>query len=134
MEVVRIKKILAQNLLIFIGLHFVNRSSWSATKLATLLKMAILDKIGVYPNLWGAISSVIMIQSSIALPPEGFFSSKVSIYLITLWRHQNFLTNSDQFVRRFLDQFYAFANSFFVPKGPRVQYYVSKVQVGILKS
>ena len=37
MEVVRIKKILAQNLLIYIGLHCVRRSSWTVTTLATLL-------------------------------------------------------------------------------------------------
>ena len=35
-EVVCIKKILARNLLTFIGLHCVNRSSWSATTSATL--------------------------------------------------------------------------------------------------
>ena len=38
MEVVRIKKILAQNLLIFIGLHCVRRSSWTVTTLATLME------------------------------------------------------------------------------------------------
>ena len=36
MEVVRIKKILARNLLIYIGLHCVRRSSWTVTTLATL--------------------------------------------------------------------------------------------------
>ena len=38
MEVVRIKKILARNLLIFIGLHCVRRSSWTVTTLATLVR------------------------------------------------------------------------------------------------
>ena len=33
------QKILAQNLLIFIGLHCVNRLSWSATTLATLINV-----------------------------------------------------------------------------------------------
>ena len=37
MEVVRIKKILAWNLLIYIGLHCVRRSSWTVTTLATLI-------------------------------------------------------------------------------------------------
>ena len=37
MEVVRIKKILAQNLLIYIGLYCVRRSSWTVTTLATLI-------------------------------------------------------------------------------------------------
>ena len=36
MEKVRIKKILARNLLIYIGFHCFNSSSWSATTLATL--------------------------------------------------------------------------------------------------
>ena len=36
MEVVRIKKILARNLLLFIDLHCVRRSSWTVTTLATL--------------------------------------------------------------------------------------------------
>ena len=43
MEVVRIKKILAWNLLIYIGLHCVNRSSWIATTLATLINVPVLD-------------------------------------------------------------------------------------------
>ena len=37
MEVVCIKKILAQNLLIYIGLHCVRRSSWTVTTLANLV-------------------------------------------------------------------------------------------------
>ena len=37
MEVVGIKKILAQNLIIYIGLHCVRRSSWTVTTLATLM-------------------------------------------------------------------------------------------------
>ena len=41
------QKILAQNLLIFIGLHCVNRSSWSATTLATLLR---IPKPRVHPS------------------------------------------------------------------------------------
>ena len=41
MEVVRVKTILAQNLLIYIGLHCVRRSSWPVTTLATLLIMAL---------------------------------------------------------------------------------------------
>ena len=36
MEVVHIKKILLRNLLIYIGLHCVRRSSWTVTTLATL--------------------------------------------------------------------------------------------------
>ena len=38
MEVVRVKKILARNLLIYIGLHCVRRSSWTVTTLATLVQ------------------------------------------------------------------------------------------------
>ena len=41
MEVVRVKKILAQNLLIYIGLHCVRRSSWTVTTLATLIDMGL---------------------------------------------------------------------------------------------
>ena len=43
MEVVRIKKILAWNLLIFIDLQCVNRSSWSATTLATLTRIYLAN-------------------------------------------------------------------------------------------
>ena len=39
MEVVRIKKLLAHNLLIYIGLHCVRRSFWTVTTLATLLSI-----------------------------------------------------------------------------------------------
>ena len=46
MEVVRIKKILARNLLIFIGLHCVRRSSWTVTTLATLLCNFLRKKWG----------------------------------------------------------------------------------------
>ena len=41
MEVVRIKKILARNLHIFIGLHCVRRSSWTVTTLATLQQVFV---------------------------------------------------------------------------------------------
>ena len=44
MEVVRIKKILAQNLLIFIGLHCVRRLLWTVTTLATLMYSPTLAK------------------------------------------------------------------------------------------
>ena len=50
MEVVRIQKILARNLLIFIGLHCVNRSLCSATTLATLL--STLPSILNYSSPW----------------------------------------------------------------------------------
>ena len=42
LEVVRIKKILVQNLLIYIGLHCVRRSSWTVTTLATLIQVSRL--------------------------------------------------------------------------------------------
>ena len=43
MEVVCIKKILVQNLLIYIGLHCVRRSSWTVTTLATLLTTTLIQ-------------------------------------------------------------------------------------------
>ena len=42
MEVVSIKKILTWNLLIYIGLHCVRRSSWTVTTLATLFHILTL--------------------------------------------------------------------------------------------
>ena len=45
MEVVCIKKILAKNLLIFIGLHCVRRSSWTVTTLATLSRWCAVCKL-----------------------------------------------------------------------------------------
>ena len=45
MEVVHIKKILARNLLIYIGLHCLYRSSWTATTLAILSSK---DHLGIY--------------------------------------------------------------------------------------
>ena len=42
MEVVHVKKILAQNLFIYIGLHCVRRSSWTVTTLATLILNVLL--------------------------------------------------------------------------------------------
>ena len=54
MEVVCIKKVLARNLLIYIGLHCVRRSSWTVTTLATLaviyMYALIVDKINLYVN------------------------------------------------------------------------------------
>ena len=47
MEVVRIKKILARNLLISIGLHCVRRSSWTGTTLATLIEGQICISFGI---------------------------------------------------------------------------------------
>ena len=49
MEVLCIKKILAQNLLIYVGLHCVNRSLLIATTLATLVGMN-LNKMQIQLN------------------------------------------------------------------------------------
>ena len=53
MEVVCIKKVMAQNLLIYIGLHWVRRSSSTVTTLATLLltsQQMFSRKIGIQKN------------------------------------------------------------------------------------
>ena len=48
MEVVRIKKILAWNLLIYIGLHCVRRSLWTVTTLATLVHVHVHVQVHVF--------------------------------------------------------------------------------------
>ena len=85
MEVVCIKKILARNLLNYIGLHCVNRSSWSATTLTTLTKgfWTILSELNsdTFQKLFSELCRPLL-KSQQELNPESVITSLHGIYVI----------------------------------------------------